>query len=307
MSGFCNAGDALGPIVTAALTGRPVAHVNMKRATPRLATIGTIAQAFSGGVVHLWGTGLDRRINLADPGAPWAPQPDTVYVVHALRGPVSGAAFAAHGITVPQVWGDPGYLAPRLWPDAAREKTHDLGVVLHLSELDGRGPGARAAAALKRYRLPEAWRGRVRLITMDTPASVAGVAAKTAEIASCRRILTTSLHGFVLADAYGVPAAWFGSAGHGAREGTLDDPAIGLDHRFRDLLAGIGRDRVNVFMNPRDEETDWAAALDMLDGVSPTGFDAAALLSAFPDRAVAAWGGSAPAPWPDPQPLLGEL
>lgn len=306
LSGYCNAGDALGAIVTAAIARIPVAHTNARSTARRLATIGTIAQTFSGGTVQLWGTGLDRGINIAARGQPWAPQPDTRYMVHALRGPDSGAAFQRQGIDVPGVWGDPGYLAPRLWPEAGSEKTHDLGIVLHLSELESRGPAAGPDPALMRYSLPDVWQGRIRLISMEAPASVAGVAGKVAEIVSCRRILTTSLHGLVLADAYGVPAAWFGFAGRGGALAALADPAVGLDHRFRDLFAGMGRDCAPVFLTPRDEETDWAAALDFLETVAPTGFDADPLLAAFPGGAgVPAC--AAPLPWPDPQPYLQEL
>ncbi|MEO0762019.1 MAG: polysaccharide pyruvyl transferase family protein [Pseudomonadota bacterium] len=269
----------------------------------RLVAIGTIAQTLAGGTVHLWGTGLDASINRQAPGEPWAPPPDTRFVVHALRGPRTAAALAAHGIAAPAVWGDPGYLAPRLWPDAAAEKTHDLGVVLHLSELATRGPAAVPRPEHRRYSIPADWAGRVRLITMDTAASLAGIAAKVAEIAACRRVLSTSLHGLVIADAYAIPAAWFALHGEGPVRLAIDDPDARIDHRFRDLYAGLGRAEVTVFGTPRPAATDWAAAMRCLDTLEPSGFDPAPLIDAFP-------GPLAPhahaARWPSPAHALEE-
>jgi hypothetical protein len=55
------------------------------------------------------------------------------------------------------------------------------------------------------------------------------------EIAACRLVVTTSLHGLVTADAFGIPAVWT----------TLDPPLSGGDFKFRDYESVVtpGRTR----------------------------------------------------------------
>ena len=55
------------------------------------------------------------------------------------------------------------------------------------------------------------------------------------EIAACRVVVTTSLHGLVTADAFGIPAVWT----------TLDPPLGGGDFKFRDYESVVtpGRTR----------------------------------------------------------------
>jgi hypothetical protein len=59
------------------------------------------------------------------------------------------------------------------------------------------------------------------------------------EIAACEAIVTTSLHGLVTADAYGIPAVWT----------VLDPPLHGGDFKFRDYESAVtpGRTRFVPF------------------------------------------------------------
>lgn len=293
-SDIANVGDALSPMIVAAMSGLTVRHAAAVSEEERLAGIGTIGQSLAGGTVHLWGTGLDTERHPTLPGRAWSPAPDTDYRVHAVRGPFTAGVLRRHGIAAPEVFGDPVYLLPRLWPFGDVEKTHDLGVVLHLSELEHRAPGARPRAEHRRYHMPPEWAGRVKIIDMYAEASAAAFERKVVEILSCRRILSTSLHGLVIPDAYGVPSAWFGLHGRGPTRVDLMDPGQPIDHRMRDLYAGLGLAEAEVFAWPREVPTDWAAAIEATEGLSASGFDASALLAAFPgplacDRGRAHW------------------
>jgi hypothetical protein len=54
---------------------------------------------------------------------------------------------------------------------------------------------------------------------------------------------------------------------------------------MRDFYAGIGTRQVPVFRTERQLPTDWEAAMRFIDSHwSPTPFDAAPLLDAFPAR-----------------------
>jgi hypothetical protein len=109
--------------------------------------------------------------------------------VLALRGKMTDARVKrAPG---PVVYGDPGLLVSKFIPQPVAK--HDLGVVPHWSdtELAKRFPYARV------------------IDVRQHPEKV------IAEIASCRRIISSSLHGLIVADAYGIPrqAELFAQAG----------------------------------------------------------------------------------------------
>ena len=51
------------------------------------------------------------------------------------------------------------------------------------------------------------------------------------EILKCNKIVSSSLHGIVLAEAYGIPAKWE----------KYSDDVLGNGFKFRDYLSGTGR------------------------------------------------------------------
>lgn len=123
--------------------------------------------------------------------------------VLALRGKLT--AGRVNGVADDVVLGDPGLLVSHLVPRA--EPRYDLGIVPHWSDKD-------LARRFGRY-------GRV-IDPAGPPEQV------IAEIASCRSIISSSLHGLIVADAYGIPrrAELFEQA---AREGG--------DWKFRDYAS----------------------------------------------------------------------
>lgn len=101
--------------------------------------------------------------------------------VLALRGKLTAQAVTGLPTHRPVVLGDPGLLAPRL---VAQPGAHyDLGICPHYSDTE----------LAKRY--PSA-----HLIDVSRPVEQAILG-----IARCKRIITSSLHGAVVADAYGIP------------------------------------------------------------------------------------------------------
>jgi pyruvyltransferase len=163
------------------------------------------------------------------------------------------------GIDCPRVYGDPALLVPLwFWPDVRR--THEVGIVIRHSE--------------------HLWRDAV---TPDGPVRIidfgsADLEAVTREILSCRTIISSSLHGLVIADAYGIPNAWLGTDGRvgGSRPN-------GGEFKYLDYFASV-----NKLRRPHDVDLrggTWtpetlAARFDF-DG-RPIEFDHSALLDACP-------------------------
>ncbi|HUJ46749.1 MAG TPA: polysaccharide pyruvyl transferase family protein [Rhizomicrobium sp.] len=280
---FVNLGDALGPVIVAAMAGLPVRHVGFKSRDTRLCSIGTIVHKMRDGTVHVWGTGVDARRNAMTPGpAEFEVPPETAFVVHAVRGPHSRDTFRRAGVEAPAIYGDPAWFLPRLMP-ATVEKTHELGVVLHVSELIERHPNSGPLPEFRRYAVPADQSGAVRIIATYHDPTLAALKSKLNEILACKRIVSTSFHGMMLADAYGIPCAKFSLMRGGGRLIDAFDEREQLDHRFADFYAGSGRRKVPAFCQDRGEPTDWAAVADFIDrSWQPIDNDFAALRDAFP-------------------------
>lgn len=102
----------------------------------------------------------------------------------ALRGPLSAA-----GVPGDYALGDPGLLAPTLLEDHERERMIDLGVLPHWSDTE--------LADDPRFKSDKY--SRVVIDPRDDPLEVVRM------IARCHNIVTSSLHGMIVADSLGIP------------------------------------------------------------------------------------------------------
>ena len=280
-----NFGDALSPLISTAISRLPCVHRNFDSASTRLVSVGTIGHSQRLGSLHFWGTGVDAKFNAVDKSiGRFILPPETQFNIHALRGPVSRAAFAANGIDAPEIYGDPAWFLPRILAPKV-EKTHELGVIVHISELDGRAIDAKARENFLRYQGGAS--SGVRVISTFHHASWEGFTAKLAEILSCKRIVSTSFHGLIIPQAYGIPALYFPPAqGGGIEIADLRAHEGKLDHRIADFFAGAGVDKLQAYAQPRLSPTDWEAVIRHLDQAwEPLEPDMRDFLSAFPLQA----------------------
>ena len=178
-----NFGDLISPWLVQQITGREVTVA--RRSKPHYVVIGSIINQATDQSI-LWGTGTYGTEGRSEVAA------NAEYA--AVRGPLTQAKLSAgrgFGIPVPQVYGDPALLVP-LYYQPQVPITHEYGVVVRWSERRWAkatyGPG-------------------VKLIDFGR-ADVEGVFR---ELLSCRKIITSSLHGLIVADAYGIPNAWLAS------------------------------------------------------------------------------------------------
>ncbi|MEM6486893.1 MAG: polysaccharide pyruvyl transferase family protein [Pseudomonadota bacterium] len=281
---YVNLGDALSAVMIALMAGKPVTRVPFRSDNPRLAAVGTIGQNFARGAVWFWGTGCSSRVEpRRGGGRPFTPDPAMAGTVTATRGPIS-AALLGGGRVGAAPYGDPVWLLPRFYRPQI-EKRYELGVIVHLSDLADREVACRPDRRHRRYTVPDALSDSVRLINTVAPVSLAGMRAKLDEILACRRIVSTSLHGMVFAESYGIPCLCFPPDGQG-RAG-LDRLALAadapLDLRMVDLYTGVGRRLLPVWRQPRAQPTDWSAVMDAVDRHwQPAEIDEDALINAFP-------------------------
>ena len=279
-----NLGDALSPVVVAAISGLPVAHRHFNDSGIRMTASGTIAQAMSQGVVHLWGTGLDAGRRALEPcDAPFEAAPDTRYVVHAVRGMHSRTTLLDAGIHVPPIYGDPGWFMPRIYSPNV-EKKYELGVILHISQLESPDVVAKPSPNALCWNTSE--NDGVKLISTWHEPSWEGFCNKIVEILECRRIISHSFHGLCLADAYGIPCAYIAHSMMGPQRFALSPGTKGVNHRFLDFYSAGTRRRLPGYGLLRAKPTDWAKAIAWVDQLwEPVEMPCAPwFLEAFPFR-----------------------
>ena len=171
-----NFGDALSPLVVSLLTGRRVVYANDP---VKLVALGSIFFALQDGDV-VWGAGLARREHVSYA----ASAREVMY--RALRGPATARLLRSRGVACAVPFGDPAILLPLLIDNDIAPQ-HEIGVVPHWSQFPD---------FEREIRDPH-----VKLI--DVCDSFDDVARA---ILSCRLVLSTSLHGVILAESYGIPA-----------------------------------------------------------------------------------------------------
>lgn len=282
---YLNLGDALSPVMVALLSGRPIAHQAHDSTGTRMAAVGTIAQNLKGGDISVWGTGSSRYLNPTQDGERqlFRPDPASRYRVHATRGPVSRAILGEENAVGPAVFGDPVWALPRFY-NPTLEKKWELGVIVHLSDLTDRALDTLPRDSYERYHIPAEFEGSVRIINTLTPISAQGLRDKLDEILSCKRLVSTSLHGMVFAESYGIPCLYFSPRGQ--PEGLIErklDPDDGYDLRITDLYQGVGRSAIPVYVQRRNRPTNWAHLIWSIDlAWRPIEFDVDPLIDALP-------------------------
>lgn len=262
---FANLGDALSPIMVSALSGFPTEHRNFDSWKRKLACVGTIAHGFRNGTVHFWGTGIDPLKNPIDPSLGYYTRPpSTRFQIHALRGLLTAQTFRNQGIEVPDVYGDPIWFLPSIIPPA-ETKQYDLGVVVHLSELTALTDTAGLKPNLQRYLIPEDLTATIQIITTLTQPTFAALEERVKQITACKRIVSTSLHGLVIAETYGIPCVGLRNRGRGAAMARLDDESERVDARIRDFYSGVGLEKLFIYGQRRARQTDWEDLIQAID------------------------------------------
>lgn len=176
-----NAGDYLSPVLVERLLAGLGSRIADKRPdTGRLFAVGSILHLARDGDV-IWGSGVNGKISEAN-------HHFTKLDVRAVRGPRTREFLLRRGITCPEIYGDPALLLPKLFPELSRYRTgiRDYLVVPHMHD----------RAEVKAARLDP------RHLLLPTVNWVHFVRT----ILASRLVLSASLHGLIVAEAFGIPA-----------------------------------------------------------------------------------------------------
>lgn len=198
-----NFGDMLTPIILEKLLGEEI-EFTAQPGDGRIIGVGSIAHHAKAGDV-VWGSGSNRPGRAIDGRG---------IKVLATRGPLSESQFkhTPH----PGIYGDPAILLPRIYSPTI-EKKFEVGFLPHYVDKPFlEGNIAKSIAHLKNWKI------------IDIQADWKTVID---EVLSCEKIVASSLHGIIVAEAYGIPAEWI----------QYSEKIIGGDYKFQDYFLGTGR------------------------------------------------------------------
>lgn len=190
-----NFGDQLTPDVLEFVLGEKVELAD-RNESGKLMGIGSIMTAVRNNDV-IWGSGAIRNAMIRKPDGA---------IFLAVRGPLTWIAL---GGGIPQTFGDPALLLPLIYKPSI-EKKHKVGILPHYIDKD-------VKFEMKGYIIDilKPWREVVD------------------EILSCEMVITSSLHGIIACEAYGIPVLW----------ARFSDRIIGGQFKFQDYFLGTGREK----------------------------------------------------------------
>ena len=108
----------------------------------------------------------------------------------AVRGPQTRNHLIKQGYEVPEVFGDPALLLPKYY-NPKIEKEYASGIIPHYSDYN---------------KVKDFYKDDNSILLIDLMTD--DVDKTTDEILKCRKIVSSSLHGIIVAHAYGIPAVW---------------------------------------------------------------------------------------------------
>lgn len=204
-----NWGDKLNPYLAEKISGRKVIHRKDIIHLPGMKVhyvIGShLGTACSQPNAIVWGAGfISTTVDI--PGPPEE--------IHAVRGWLSVERLRRAGIECPDVVGDPALLLPRYYQPKAGGQRYALGVIPHCHEWNE-----------PIFQKARTWEDT---LVIDI---CGGIEEVVDQIASCDRIVSSSLHGIICADSYGIPSLWL----------HVSDKLVGDGFKFRDYFSSVGR------------------------------------------------------------------
>jgi len=168
-----NVGDMLSPIVVDMVKE----HLNLqnkKKKTERMFAIGSVITAAKSDMV-IWGSGIHFENSVL---------PKVELDIRAVRGPLSREKLNQNGFKCPEYYGDPALLLPLFYKPVIT-KQYDYTIIAHFSK-DTEISSDYSENQIST--LTSDWKGFID------------------RLASSKYVISGSLHGIIIAEAYGVPA-----------------------------------------------------------------------------------------------------
>lgn len=207
-----NFGDDLNPILIRNITGYYPINARYRK-VPR----GQVVYIVIGSIIHwadsdtvVWGAGFGSK------GTVLREKPKEIC---AVRGPLTRKILMEQDIECPEVYGDPALLYPRFYRPRI-EKRYRVGLIPHYTDFRNKKVLATLKKLLKDY-------NDTTLIDVRSKVNIV-----IDKILSCEYILSSSLHGLIIADSYRIPSL------HVSFEGSTFSSHL----KFKDYFLSVKRE-----------------------------------------------------------------
>lgn len=169
---------------------------------------------------YIWGSGVRTHDNIERGKYPHDLN------VSAVRGPLTRDFLNARGIMCPEIYGDPALLMPEIYhPTQVITLSNKIGVVPHITNY--------------KYYLTLDPNKYCLINPTDSYMSVID------QIISCKYIISSSLHGLILSDAYNKPSVWLN-----------EYPLAEGDFKFKDYFLSQNRclDQIKIVSGSKADQ-----------------------------------------------------
>jgi len=217
-----NFGDALNPILAKLISKKEIKYVDLKdnSDTFRIYMIGSILHSVNTNNSFIWGSGFIS----SNDKIPKIPKK-----VFAVRGKLTRELLLAQGVDCPQIYGDPALLYP-IFYNPKIQKKYKVGIIPHYIDAN------------------HIW---LNNINQDKTIKIINILDDinkvVDELLSCDCIISSSLHGLIIADSYNIPSLWV----------EFSDKVIGKGFKFRDYFTSVDRyDKSPIKINNNTKISD---------------------------------------------------
>ena len=235
IEGYCetsNFGDALNYPFVEYLSGKKVV---LSKYLPRVfakhsisyAVIGSILQVSKNNCI-IWGAGFIKNKNIK------IPKP---YKIYSVRGPLTRKVFLDNNIECPESYGDPALLIPFIYYPEIK-KTYKIGFLPHFVNKN--------SEYIKCFEN----HNDCLIINILIGQNYKGLIN---QMLSCDYIVTSSLHGLIIAHSYNIPVLWV----------KYSVELEGGRFKFDDYLHSVGKQNINpLFVNKNYKIEEYIALMD---------------------------------------------
>ena len=246
-----NVGDDINYYLVKSLSGKTIFNyvdvLNVFRLR-NIMCIGSIIDWMTTAESIVWGSGVrdDKNKLSVKP-----------YKVLAVRGPLTRQYLLQNGVDCPAVYGDPALLLPKIYPPHTCLKKNKIGIILHKNDVGN----IDVQKFIKRN-------DSVALIDIKDYQDWHDVVDNIQE---CELILSSSLHGIIISDAYGIPNVWI----------KFSDETFDGSFKYLDYLLSVGRSEREP-LELSEQNMLFENLYKLKDSYSSISFDSKALLSVCP-------------------------
>lgn len=200
-----NYGDLLGKYLVEKISGKEVIWSKPSQFSihnffsPIYVTIGSILTNVNHKCI-VWGSGIVSK-----------EYPIKKAKFLAVRGPQTRKHLMSQGYEVPEIYGDPALLLPNYY-NPKIEKEYAVGIVPHYRDFN---------------KIKDFYKSEKDILLIDLMTN--DVEETTNAFLKCEKIVSSSLHGVILAHAYGIPAVWQ----------KFSDDVFGDDIKYQDYFESV--------------------------------------------------------------------